>query len=123
MRKITGFQRLLRRAGLFGAPLAAALWLTLGGSGMAHDAHVVLGLAIWMALWWMTEAVPLAATALLPLVVLPLFTSIGFGAASAPYANSIVFLFMGGFMLGLAIMMRKDGSAAISRMRMFQLSK
>jgi solute carrier family 13 (sodium-dependent dicarboxylate transporter), member 2/3/5 len=103
MRKITGFQRLLRRAGLFGAPLAAALWLTLGGSGMAHDAHVVLGLAIWMALWWMTEAVPLAATALLPLVVLPLFTSIGFGAASAPYANSIVFLFMGGFMLGLAL--------------------
>ena len=53
MRKITGFQRLLRRAGLFGAPLAAALWLTLGGSGMAHDAHVVLGLAIWMALCWM----------------------------------------------------------------------
>ena len=103
MRKITGFQRLLRRAGLFGAPLAAALWLALGGSGMAHDAHVVLGLAIWMALWWMTEAVPLAATALLPLVVLPLFTSIGFGAASAPYANSIVFLFMGGFMLGLAL--------------------
>jgi sodium-dependent dicarboxylate transporter 2/3/5 len=103
MRKITGFQRLLRRAGLFGAPVAAALWLALGGSGMAHDAHVVLGLAIWMALWWMTEAVPLAATALLPLVVLPLFTSIGFGAASAPYANSIVFLFMGGFMLGLAL--------------------
>lgn len=103
MRKITGFQRLLRRAGLFGAPVAAALWLALGGSGMAHDARVVLGLAIWMALWWMTEAVPLAATALLPLVVLPLFTSIGFGAASAPYANSIVFLFMGGFMLGLAL--------------------
>ena len=103
MRKITGFQRLLRRAGLFGAPVAAAVWLALGGSGMAHDAHVVLGLAIWMALWWMTEAVPLAATALLPLVVLPLFTSIGFGAASAPYANSIVFLFMGGFMLGLAL--------------------
>ncbi len=103
MRKITGFQRLLRRAGLFGAPVAAALWLALGPSAMAHDAHVVLGLAIWMALWWMTEAVPLAATALLPLVVLPLFTSIGFGAASAPYANSIVFLFMGGFMLGLAL--------------------
>ena len=103
MRKITGFQRLLRRAGLFGGPLAAALWLGLGGSGMAHDAHVVLGLAIWMALWWMTEAVPLAATALLPLVILPLFTSIGFGAASGPYASSIVFLFMGGFMLGLAL--------------------
>ena len=103
MQKITGFQRLLGRAGLFAGPLAAALWLAFGGSGMAHDAHVVLGLAIWMALWWMTEAVPLAATALLPLVILPLFTAIGFGAASAPYANSIVFLFMGGFMLGLAL--------------------
>ncbi len=43
MRKITGVQRLLRRAGLFGGPLAAALWLALGGSGMAHDARVVLG--------------------------------------------------------------------------------
>lgn len=103
MRKITGFQRLLGHAGLFAGPLAAACWLALGGGGMAHDARVVLGLALWMALWWMTEAVPLAATALLPLVVLPLSTSIGFGAAAAPYANSIVFLFMGGFMLGLAL--------------------
>ena len=103
MGKITGFQRLLGHAGLFGGPLAAACWLAFGGGGMAHDAHVVLGLALWMALWWMTEAVPLAATALLPLVVLPLSTSIGFGAAATPYANGIVFLFMGGFMLGLAL--------------------
>ena len=103
MQESTGVQRLLRGARLCSGPLAAALWFALGGSAMAHDAHVVLGLAIWMALWWMTEAVPLAATALLPLVILPLFTSIGFGAAAAPYASNIVFLFMGGFMLGLAL--------------------
>jgi len=103
MRESTGVQRLLRGARLCSGPLAAALWFALGASAMAHDARVVLGLAIWMALWWMTEAVPLAATALLPLVILPLFTSIGFGAAAAPYASNIVFLFMGGFMLGLAL--------------------
>jgi sodium-dependent dicarboxylate transporter 2/3/5 len=70
---------------------------------MASDPRIVLGLAIWMAVWWMTEAVPLAATSLLPLVVLPLFTSLGLKFASASYASSIVFLFMGGFTLGLAM--------------------
>ena len=78
-------------------------FVLFGDEGMAADARVVLGLAMWMALWWMSEAVPLAVTSLLPLVILPLFTSLGFGAASAPYASNIVYLFMGGFMLGLAM--------------------
>jgi sodium-dependent dicarboxylate transporter 2/3/5 len=56
-----------------------------------------------MAAWWMTEAVPLSVTALLPLVVLPPFSGLAFGTVAAPYASSIVFLFMGGFMLGLAL--------------------
>jgi sodium-dependent dicarboxylate transporter 2/3/5 len=64
---------------------------------------VVLALAIWMATWWMTEAVPLSVTSLLPLVVLPLGSGLAFGTVAAPYASSIVFLFMGGFMLGLAL--------------------
>jgi len=70
---------------------------------MPHDARVVLALAIWMATWWMTEAVPLSVTALLPLVVLPPFSGLGFRPRSHhPTRASIVFLFMGGFMLGLA---------------------
>lgn len=78
-------------------------FVLLASQGIGADARVVLGMALWMALWWMTEAVPLAVTSLLPLVILPLFTSLGFAAASAPYASNIVYLFMGGFMLGLAM--------------------
>ena len=78
-------------------------FVLLAGQGIGTDARVVLGMALWMALWWMSEAVPLAVTSLLPLVILPLFTSLGFAAASAPYASNVVYLFMGGFMLGLAM--------------------
>jgi sodium-dependent dicarboxylate transporter 2/3/5 len=91
------------RIGRWLGPLLAILWFVTAGAGMPHDARVVLALAIWMATWWMTEAVPLSVTALLPLVVLPPFSGLGFGTVASPYASSIVFLFMGGFMLGLAL--------------------
>jgi sodium-dependent dicarboxylate transporter 2/3/5 len=91
------------RIGRWLGPLLAILWFTTAGAGMPHDARVVLALAIWMAVWWMTEAVPLSVTALLPLVVLPPFSGLAFGTVASPYASSIVFLFMGGFMLGLAL--------------------
>ena len=91
------------RIGRWLGPLLAILWFITAGAGMPHDARVVLALAIWMATWWMTEAVPLSVTALLPLVVLPPFSGLGFGTVASPYASSIVFLFMGGFMLGLAL--------------------
>ncbi len=94
---------MVRTAGLLAGPLVMITFVLLGGEDMATDARVVLGMAMWMALWWMSAAVPLAVTSLLPLVILPLFTSLGFGVASAPYASNIVFLFMGGFMLGLAM--------------------
>lgn len=91
------------RIGRWLGPLLAILWFATAGAGMPHDARVVLALAIWMAVWWMTEAVPLSVTALLPLVVLPPFSGLAFGTVASPYASGIVFLFMGGFMLGLAL--------------------
>jgi len=91
------------RIGRWLGPLLAALWFATAGADMPHDARVVLALAIWMASWWMTEAVPLSVTSLLPLIVLPTFSGLAFGAVASPYASSIVFLFMGGFMLGLAL--------------------
>lgn len=57
----------------------------------------------WMAVWWLTEALPLAATALLPIPLFPLLGVASVGEATAPYANKIIFLFMGGFMLALAM--------------------
>lgn len=63
----------------------------------------VLALAIWMLLWWLTEVVHLAVTALLPLVVLPLVGVMPLKEVSPNYANPLVYLFFGGFILALAI--------------------
>jgi sodium-dependent dicarboxylate transporter 2/3/5 len=56
-----------------------------------------------MALWWITEAIPIPATALLPLVLFPLLGAGTIRDAASPYANPLIFLFMGGFMLALAM--------------------
>jgi sodium-dependent dicarboxylate transporter 2/3/5 len=56
-----------------------------------------------MAAWWFTEAIPVYATALLPLVLLPLLRATTMKAAAAPYAHELIFLFMGGFLLALAM--------------------
>jgi sodium-dependent dicarboxylate transporter 2/3/5 len=55
--------------------------------------------AAWMAIWWMTEAVPIPVTALLPLVLFPFLGVLPMPEAAAPYANEVIFLFMGGFFL------------------------
>lgn len=74
--------------------------------------RVTAGVAVLMAVWWMTEALPIPATALLPLVLFPLLvpadeTEDGVGvtvdSVGANYGNNIIFLFMGGFMLALAM--------------------
>ena len=71
--------------------------------GMPSDAWIVAGLVIWMASWWMTEAVPLTVTALLPFLVLP-FAGIGdAGAVAKDYYSPILFLILGGAFLALAI--------------------
>ncbi|MGD8873246.1 MAG: DASS family sodium-coupled anion symporter, partial [Gemmatimonadota bacterium] len=63
--------------------------------------------AVLMAAWWMTEAIPIPATALLPLGLFPILGVLSPGDASAPYANEQIFLFMGGFLL--AVTMEKWG--------------
>ena len=55
-----------------------------------------------MAIWWISEAIPIAATAMLPLALFPLLGIQPISAAVAPYANPIIFLFMGGFMMAAA---------------------
>jgi len=91
------------RAFAFGAgPVAAAvIWLAPAPAGMPAAAQMVAGLAAWMAVWWLTAVIPLAATALLPLVVLPLAGS-AIDDVARRYADPIIFLFMGGFFLAAA---------------------
>jgi sodium-dependent dicarboxylate transporter 2/3/5 len=86
-------------------------WLK-GVDGKAHseilkkamDMKYVLALAILMAVWWVGEAIPLPATALLPLVVIPFFGVDKIDSVAKSYASKIIFLFMGGFMIAAAMM-------------------
>lgn len=63
----------------------------------------VLAVGVWMITWWITEAIPMPAVAIMPLVLFPLLGIAKISEAAAPYANEVVFLFMGGFMIGLGI--------------------
>ncbi|WP_439481876.1 SLC13 family permease [Cyclobacterium plantarum] len=63
----------------------------------------VLALAAWMLCWWVTEAVPIPVTALLPMILLPLLGIFDMAEATAPYSNPIIYLFMGGFIIALAM--------------------
>jgi sodium-dependent dicarboxylate transporter 2/3/5 len=63
----------------------------------------VLAVAVLMISWWITEAIPMPAVAIIPLVLFPLMGISKISDAAAPYSNEVIFLFMGGFMIGLAI--------------------
>ncbi|MDZ4810814.1 MAG: DASS family sodium-coupled anion symporter [Bacteroidota bacterium] len=71
--------------------------------GVPTTAAKVLAIAGLMITWWVTEALPMPVVALLPLILFPLLKISKLEETAAPYANPIIFLFMGGFMLGLAI--------------------
>jgi sodium-dependent dicarboxylate transporter 2/3/5 len=88
---------------LLGALVFAALWFTPPLAGLTLEATRVGWLALLMAVLWVTEAVPIPATSLLPLVLLPLLGVSPMRQAAAPYADPIIYLFMGGFMLALAM--------------------
>jgi solute carrier family 13 (sodium-dependent dicarboxylate transporter), member 2/3/5 len=62
-----------------------------------------LAIAVWMAVWWILEVVPLAVTALLPVVLFPVFGVMDGRMVSSVYFNDIIFLFMGGFLIALAM--------------------
>jgi len=72
-------------------------------AGMPAEAWSVAGLVVWMAAWWMTEAVPLTVTALLPFLVLPLSGVMNANATASAYYSPTLFLILGGAFLALAI--------------------
>ena len=72
-------------------------------SGMSVNAWLITGLTCWMALWWITEPVPIPVTAMLPIVIVPLISLDTIGNVTAPYAHPLIFLFLGGFMLSIAM--------------------
>ncbi|MFL4478240.1 SLC13 family permease [Paeniglutamicibacter sp. ORCA_105] len=87
---------------LLGGPLAGLVLALVLPSSLAFEGRAVAGCALWMAIWWMTEAAPIPVTSMLPLVLFPLFGMDTMENVAAPYASSVVFLVLGGVILGLA---------------------
>lgn len=93
-----------RSFGLGAGPLAALVLLAVPApDGLTAPAWATAAVAIWMAIWWASEALPLAATALLPLVLFPVLDVLDIKTAAAPFANPLIFLFLGGFLIALAM--------------------
>ncbi|MGO1399012.1 MAG: anion permease, partial [Brevibacterium yomogidense] len=88
--------------GLITGPALAGIVLITAPASLSGDGRAVAATALLMAVWWMTEALPLPATSLLPLVVFPTVGVAEIGDTAAPYAGSVIFLILGGVLLGLA---------------------
>ncbi len=97
----TSFSRPL--AFTFLSILIAIFFYIFNPFGVGEAGNKVLSIAALMITLWVTEAIPMAVTALLPLLLFPLFGIATIDATAPSYANKVIFLFMGGFMLGLAI--------------------
>jgi len=95
---------LLPRLGLFAGPLVFfCIFYLVDAEGLKPEANLMLALTAWMAIWWITEALPIAGTALLPLVVLPLADVLPIVDIASNYMDPTVMLYMGGFLLATAI--------------------
>jgi sodium-dependent dicarboxylate transporter 2/3/5 len=93
-----------KQIGFIAGPLLFLLtyWL-LPSQFISPAAPFVLSLMAMMICWWISEAAPIAITALLPLVLFPAFGVMSMTESASPYANSSIFLFMGGFMIALGL--------------------
>jgi len=95
--------RQLKLLALLAGPIVALLIYLINPFSVGPMALKVLAVGGLMITWWVTEALPMPVVALLPLILFPLFKINSLENTAAPYANPVIFLFMGGFMLGLAI--------------------
>ena len=95
----------LKQAGLWMGPIVAlAMFISAAWQDtMPHNAWIVAGVGLWMATWWSTEAIPVAATAFIPLVSFPLLQVMPVKAVAQSYAHPTIFLFLGAFLLALSV--------------------
>lgn len=93
----------IRTIGFVLSPILFAIIIAYPIDGLAFEAKLVLGLSVWMAIWWATEAIPFYATASIPLFVFPLFSIADIDKVISAYGDKLVFLLMGGFLLAKTI--------------------
>jgi len=95
---------IIQTGALFIGPgLAGAIWILPPPESLPQPGMAVSAIAIWMVVWWMTEAVPLAVTALLPVVLFPALGVAPINDTASDYANPLIFLILGGFLMAQAI--------------------
>ena len=71
--------------------------------GLSDDGKSILASTLWIAIWWITEAVPISVTALLPIILFPLSGGLDLKSTTAAFGHKFIFLFIGGFVLAIAI--------------------
>jgi solute carrier family 13 (sodium-dependent dicarboxylate transporter), member 2/3/5 len=86
-----------------GPALFLFIYLFVSPEGMPNEASKVLAIVAWIATWWVTEAIPIPMTSLLPLILFPLMGVMEMGAVSSSYGDPLIFLFAGSFMIALAM--------------------
>ncbi len=106
-------QSIVQRVGFFAGPIAAVcLYFALPDQyvdtqkaliPLSFSAKTTLCMTVWMAIWWLSEAIDISATALLPIAMFPLLDIADIKSTTAPYASHLIFLFMGGFLIALAM--------------------
>ena len=94
----------IRQIGLIAGPLVfIGCTQLLPPAGLSAQGLMVLAAALWMAIWWTSEAVPMAVTAFIPLIVFPLLDLGSLKTVGSSYASKAVYLTLGGFIIGLAL--------------------
>ena len=92
-----------QKIGLFLGPLLFfAILFFFPAEDLSRQGVGVLAATVWITTWWISEAVPIPITSLLPILLFPILGVTGASEVTIPYAYSIIFLFIGGFMLVLA---------------------
>lgn len=96
--------RSINPAGIIAGIIAfAAFYFLFSPAELERPGQIVAAVGVMMAIWWATEAIPLPATALLPIIAFPLAGVMSIADATSPYADPIIFLFLGGFLVALAV--------------------
>ncbi len=95
---------MLKIIGLLAGPVVfALLMMGTGIAGLSPAGQAAAAVTLLMAIWWLTEALPIYVTALVPLVLFPLTGVMDAGQTSASYGHQLIFLFFGGFLLSIAV--------------------
>jgi sodium-dependent dicarboxylate transporter 2/3/5 len=93
-----------KKIGLFLGPILFVITLLwFHPEGLSKEANAILASTLWVAVWWITEAIPIAVTSLLPIILFPLTGGLKLSETTASFGHKYIFLYIGGFILAIAI--------------------